>query len=216
MVLVDAAYRGRGIGTQLMRHAIAWLDQCGVRTVGWMPRPWGARCTKNWALWASTRWPVGKAGGSRGRGRCHWGRCEITWRPIRTWRRSRPSISRRPARRAARCWPGFSPNGPGDAGGLTQGRIPGFSGVRLGGSARQIGPVVALTLRPAWPCWMRRFATTRVRLCFSMCRCPTGRPRSGPRRGGCAFSGSSFAWFAAGRSPIGPKQIWASFGPEKG
>ena len=33
MVLVDGAYRGRGIGTQLVLHALAWLDRCGVRTV---------------------------------------------------------------------------------------------------------------------------------------------------------------------------------------
>ena len=32
MVLVDEAFRGRGIGTQLMRHALAYLDGRGVRT----------------------------------------------------------------------------------------------------------------------------------------------------------------------------------------
>jgi GNAT superfamily N-acetyltransferase len=33
MVLVDAAVRGRGIGTALMRHALAFLDERGVRSV---------------------------------------------------------------------------------------------------------------------------------------------------------------------------------------
>jgi GNAT superfamily N-acetyltransferase len=33
MVLVDAAVRGRGIGTELMRHALAYLDGRGVRSV---------------------------------------------------------------------------------------------------------------------------------------------------------------------------------------
>jgi GNAT superfamily N-acetyltransferase len=33
MVLVDAAARGRGIGTALMRHALAYLDERGVRSV---------------------------------------------------------------------------------------------------------------------------------------------------------------------------------------
>jgi GNAT superfamily N-acetyltransferase len=33
MVLVDAAVRGRGIGTALMRHALAYLDGRGVRSV---------------------------------------------------------------------------------------------------------------------------------------------------------------------------------------
>jgi hypothetical protein len=33
MVLVDAAVRGRGVGTALMRHALAYLDARGVRTV---------------------------------------------------------------------------------------------------------------------------------------------------------------------------------------
>ena len=61
MVLVDAAHRGRGIGTQLMRHAIAWLDQCGRGRYGWMPRRRGGRSTKSWALWASTKWPAGRA-----------------------------------------------------------------------------------------------------------------------------------------------------------
>jgi GNAT superfamily N-acetyltransferase len=33
MVLVDVAVRGRGVGTALMRHALAVLDGCGVRSV---------------------------------------------------------------------------------------------------------------------------------------------------------------------------------------
>src|SRR5262249_34729790 len=33
MVLVDPVVRGQGIGTALMRHALAHLDGCGVRTV---------------------------------------------------------------------------------------------------------------------------------------------------------------------------------------
>jgi GNAT superfamily N-acetyltransferase len=33
MVLVDAAVRGRGVGTALMRHALDYLDARGVRTV---------------------------------------------------------------------------------------------------------------------------------------------------------------------------------------
>src|SRR5439155_16299847 len=33
MVLVDASVRGQGIGTDLMRHALAFLDGRGVRTV---------------------------------------------------------------------------------------------------------------------------------------------------------------------------------------
>jgi len=33
MVLVDEALRGRGVGTALMRHALAFLDGCGVQTV---------------------------------------------------------------------------------------------------------------------------------------------------------------------------------------
>jgi GNAT superfamily N-acetyltransferase len=33
MVLVDKEMRGRGVGTALMKHALAFLDRCGVRTV---------------------------------------------------------------------------------------------------------------------------------------------------------------------------------------
>jgi GNAT superfamily N-acetyltransferase len=33
MVLVDEAVRGRGVGTALMRHALAILDGCGVKSV---------------------------------------------------------------------------------------------------------------------------------------------------------------------------------------
>lgn len=33
MVLVDAAYRGRGIGAAIVRHALEFLDRAGVRTV---------------------------------------------------------------------------------------------------------------------------------------------------------------------------------------
>ncbi len=33
MVLVDASMRGRGVGTALMRHALAFLDQCAVTTI---------------------------------------------------------------------------------------------------------------------------------------------------------------------------------------
>ncbi len=32
MVLVDKSVRGRGVGTQLMRHALTYLDGCGVPT----------------------------------------------------------------------------------------------------------------------------------------------------------------------------------------
>lgn len=41
MVLVDEAARGRGIGTALMRHALRFLDDCGVATVRLDARPLG-------------------------------------------------------------------------------------------------------------------------------------------------------------------------------
>src|SRR6266851_2805185 len=33
MVLVDESVRGRGIGTALMRHALDFLDRCGIPTI---------------------------------------------------------------------------------------------------------------------------------------------------------------------------------------
>ncbi len=41
MVLVDERYRGQGIGTALMRHALAYLDEMGVPTVRLDATPMG-------------------------------------------------------------------------------------------------------------------------------------------------------------------------------
>src|SRR6516164_99823 len=41
MVLVEEAVRGRGVGTELMRHAIRFLDGRGVTTVRLDARPMG-------------------------------------------------------------------------------------------------------------------------------------------------------------------------------
>src|SRR5437870_5411367 len=41
MVLVDPAVRGQGIGKALMRHALAYLDRCGVRSIRLDATPMG-------------------------------------------------------------------------------------------------------------------------------------------------------------------------------
>jgi len=42
MVLVDTAVRGRGIGMRLVEHAMAYLDECGVRTMRLDATPLGS------------------------------------------------------------------------------------------------------------------------------------------------------------------------------
>ena len=41
MVLVDEALRGRGIGTALLRHALVWIEERGIRTVRFDATPLG-------------------------------------------------------------------------------------------------------------------------------------------------------------------------------
>ena len=163
MVLVDAAHRGRGIGTQLMRHAIAWLDQCGARTVRLDATALGRPVYEKLGFvgeYEVARWEGTATGGELRPEISHGGRREPGGD-----RRLGSAGDRHAPRPAA--GPAFRRAAPGDAGGRDPaGRSPAIAAfVWAGGPGRSV-PWSRWTLRPALPCSMRRFSTTQGQAVF--------------------------------------------------
>ena len=212
MVLVDAAYRGRGIGTRLMR--MRWFRSIGAERgrCDWMPPRWDGQCMKNWASWASTRWPAGKVRPSEGKSvpeitmaaDVHLEAIaaldhEATGTPRGTLL-ARVFAERPKRMRVA----------------MTVGRISGFSGVRLGRRARQIGPVVALEASSGAGLLATAFADHQGQAVFLDVPLPNRPAMRWAEERGLRIQ-RQFLRMARGR-PVAdrPEQIWASFGPEKG
>jgi len=212
MVLVDAAFRGRGIGTQLMRHAIAWLDQCGVRTVRLDATALGRPVYEKLGFSAEyevARWEGMAVGGEMGRGitlaiDSHLEAisaldCQVTGTP-RGRLLTRLFAERPQAMRVA----------------VTQGSITGFSGVRLGGRARQVGPVVALDASSGSGLLDAAISDHQGQTVFLDVPLPN-RPAMQWAEARRLRIQRQFLRMVRGR-PVAdrPEQIWASFGPEKG
>ncbi len=212
MVLVDAAHRSRGIGTQLMRHALAWLDQCGARTVRLDATAWGRPVYEKLGFvgeYEVARWEGVAAGGGV--------RPEITW----------AADSHLEAITALDCQVTGMPRGPLLARLFTersrrmrvavaQGRITGYSGVRLGGRARQIGPVVALDASTGSALLDAVFFDHQGQAVFLDVPLSNRLAMQWAEMRGLRIQ-RQFLRMVRGR-PVAdrPRQIWTSFGPEKG
>jgi GNAT superfamily N-acetyltransferase len=212
MVLVDAAHRGRGIGTQLMRHALAWLDQCGVRTVRLDATALGRPVYEKLGFvgqYEVARWEGAAVAGVLGpevtvAAETHLAAITALDQQVTGTPRG-PLLARlfneRPqAMRVA----------------VARGRITGFSGVRLGTRARQIGPVVALDVRSGSPLLDAALADHQGQAVFLDVPLPN-RPAIEWAESRGLHIQRQFLRMVRGRPLVDrPEQIWASFGPEKG
>ncbi|MGO9107676.1 MAG: GNAT family N-acetyltransferase [Thermoguttaceae bacterium] len=246
MVLVDAAYRGRGIGTQLMRHALAWLDRCGVRTVrldatalgrpvyeklGFVGEYEVARWEGTAAIASPTLTP--RFGGAA---------VPAAWTgetpaPQRVLRQAVGGKLRAEITVAADAHlvaitaldhqATGTPRGPllarlfaerpqGMRVAVSRGRITGYSNVRFGARARQVGPVIALDASSG--CALLDAVLSEHQGQTMFLDVPLrNRPATqwAEARGLCIQR--QFLRMVRGQ-PVAdtPEQIWASFGPEKG
>jgi GNAT superfamily N-acetyltransferase len=212
MVLVDAAQRGRGIGTQLMRHAIAWLDQCGTQTVRLDATALGRPVYEKLGFvgeYEVTRWE-GTAAGGKLTPEAAWAVdsdleaiTALDWQATGTPRG--PLLARLFADR---------PHGMRVA--AARGRITGFCHVRPGVRARQIGPVIALDASTGFALLEAAFLDQQGQAVFLDVPSPNRQAMQWAETRGLRIQ-RQFLRMVRGR-PVGdrPAQIWAGFGPEKG
>jgi GNAT superfamily N-acetyltransferase len=212
MVLVDAAHRGRGIGTQLMRHALAWLDRCGTRTVRLDATPLGRPVYEKLGFvggYEVARWEGTAAGGDL--------RPEITpaaeshLEAITALDHQATGTPRGPL--LARLF-AERPQTMRVAG--AQGRVAGYSVVRPGGRARQIGPVVALETSSGLALLDAAISGHHGQTVFLDVPLPN-RPAMHWAEARGLHVQRQFLRMARGQ-PVAdrPERIWAGFGPEKG
>ena len=212
MVLVDAAHRGRGIGTDLMRHALAWLDRRGIATVRLDATALGRPVYEKLGFvgeYELARWAGTAAGGEL--------RAEIILAADAqltaiialdeqaTATQRGPLLARlfdegRDAMRVA---------------GL-RGQITGFSGLRVGGRARQIGPVIARDEVSGIALLDAAFVDHQGQAVFLDVPLSNRPAMQWAEKRGLRIQ-RQFLRMVYGR-PVAdrPEQIWASFGPEKG
>ena len=212
MVLVDPAYRGRGIGTQLMRHALAWLDRCGAHTVRLDATALGCPVYEKLGFvgeYEVARWEGVAAGGRLG--------LEITMaaeshlESIRALDRQATGTPRGPL--LARL---FAERPQAMRVAVTQGQLTGYSGVRPGRRARQVGPVVALDASSGSALLDAAFSDHQGQTVFLDVPLPNRPAMQWAEARGLRIQ-RQFLRMVRGR-PIAdrPEQMWASFGPEKG
>ena len=212
MVLVDAAHRGRGIGTQLMRHALAWLDQRGTRTVRLDATALGRPVYEKLGFLGQydvARWEGKAVGGEL--------RPEITFaaeshlEAISVLDHEATGTPRGPL--LARL---FTERPRGMRVAVAQGRVTGFSGVRPGGRAWQVGPVVALDASSGSALLDAAFFDHQGQSVFLDVPLPNRPAMQRAEARGLRVQ-RQFLRMARGR-PLAdrPEQMWASFGPEKG
>ena len=99
---------------------------------------------------------------------------------------------------------------------LARGQVAGYSGVRLGGRARQIGPVVALDAASGAALLDATFfdhAGQAVFLDVPLCNRPAV---AWAESRGLRIQRQFLRMFRGQPVADRPQQIWASFGPEKG
>ena len=212
MVLVDKEARGRGIGTRLMGHALAYLDRCGVRSVRLDATPLGRPIYEKLGFVAEyelARWegvPSGaalSAGGVPASADRLDAVCALDRRATGTDRRR---LIDRLCRHQAGAMQVFTAGE----------KVLAYLTVRCGSRATQIGPAVALTEeagRALSDAAMQRFAGGRVFVDVPVANeAATGWARSG----GLAVQ-RYFTRMCRGQAVEDqPAMIWASSGPEKG
>ena len=212
MVLVDAAYRGRGIGTQLMRHALAWLDQRGVQTVRLDATALGRPVYEKLGFvgeYEIARWEGTVAGGKTSP--------EIQWAVdsrlaeivaldrVATGTPRSPLLTRLFAERFQGMRVAVSGQG-----------ISGFSAVRLGGRARQVGPVVALDDSSGAALLDAAFCDHERQPVFLDVPLPNRLATRWAEARGLRIQRQFLRMFRGEPVVDQPEQIWACFGPEKG
>ena len=219
MVLVDTAYRGRGIGTRLMEHALAYLDREKIRTVRLdatsLGRPIYARLgfVEEYEVirWEGTAEnagsPIGQEGGSLAI--CPTAREQldaIAELDLRATGTPRGVL----LDRLHREWPEAMQIA------MVEGRIVGYSYVRPGSRAWQVGPVITFDAASGEALLDRAFhdhGGQPIHLDVPRENLPAmhwaeshglriQRPFIRMRRGHAVLDA--------------PDQLWASFGPEKG
>ena len=212
MVLVDAAHRGQGIGTHLMRHALAWLDRSGIATVRLDATALGRPVYEKLGFvgeYELARWEGTATGGEL--------RPEIivaadsqlaaiialdeqvTATP-RGSLLARLFAERPGAMRTA----------------AIRGQIAGFSGVRLGSRARQIGPVIGQDESSGVALLHAAFSDHQGQTVFLDVPLPNRPAMQWAESHGLQIQRRFLRMFRGRPVADRPEQIWASFGPEKG
>jgi GNAT superfamily N-acetyltransferase len=212
MVLVEESVRSRGIGTRLVQHAVEYFDRAGVRTMRLDATPLGRPVYEKLGFLAEyelARW-TGTAGGGQLAADVCPARPEHL-EAICTLDREGTGTDRR--RLLARLYD-ESPAAVQIV--MSEGQIAGYSMLRRGSRAVQIGPVVASDAaagRALCDAALQRCAGQPVVLDTPAENLPAmewaqshglkiERPLTRMRRGEPVYDR--------------PTQLWASFGPEKG
>ena len=212
MLLVDEPFRGRGIGTRLTEHALAYLDRRGVRTARLDATPRGRPIYEKLGFVAE--YELARREGTASGGNSH--DRVVAVAPERldavialdrkvTGTDRRRLIERLYQERPEAMW-GFSPGGA----------IAGYLTVRDGSSAAQIGPGAALTDeagRALGDVALEHCAGRRVFVDIPTDNVPAMRWAESK---GLAVQ-RYFTRMRRGEPVVDqPSQLWASSGPEKG
>jgi GNAT superfamily N-acetyltransferase len=141
LVLVDAAVRGHGVGTALMRHALAFLEQQGVRSVRLDATPLGRPIYEK--LGFAAQFPLARYGGTLPHGdvvpEVESARAE-DWEPLRRLDRTITATDRR------KLLDRLFTERPDDLRLVRhEGQVEGFLTARPGARALHIGPCLVTT-----------------------------------------------------------------------
>jgi GNAT superfamily N-acetyltransferase len=219
MLLVDEALRGRGIGTRLVKHALAYLDARGVRSARLDATPRGRPIYQKLGFVAEyqlARWEGAAPGGGSAANRCtdHASVCPVTADRldalIELDRQATGTQRRRLIARLHQERPEAMLRVEADD------RIAGYVTFRDGSNAAQIGPGVALS--EAAGCALGDAALARCAGLGVFVDVPVD---NGPAMQWAESRGLTvqrqFTRMRRGEPILDhPTQIWASSGPEKG
>ncbi len=246
MVLVDTSYRGRGIGTRLMEHALAWLDRERIRTVRLDATPLGRPVYARLGFAAEyevARWEGTAEPGRLGAGSCEEGWASVSRSPGPAENRSRGwgpiSIRAQPSRilpvareqldeiaaldlqatgtLRLRLLDRLHRERP-DAMriAMTDGRIAGYSHFRPGSRARQIGPVIAMDASSGEALLDAAFHGAAGQPIYLDIPVANLPAASWAESRGLGIQRQFIRMFRGEPVLDRPNRIWAGYGPEKG
>ncbi len=212
MVLVDLRYRGRGVGTRLMEHALAHLDGERIRTVRLDATPLGQPVYAK--LGFTAEYEMARWEGTVEAGRLDAGIMCAAQEQLDAIAELDRQATGTPRRRLLERLHREQPEALRIA--MADGRIAGYSHFRLGSRARQIGPVIALDA-PSGEALLdgvlHEAAGQPIYLDVPLVN-PAAMRWAGSRRLGIQ---RQFVRMFRGEPVVDcPERIWASFGPEKG